>query len=82
MPKLPVVSHKELIKFLEKYGYSVERQKGSHVRLKKLFPSGHHSITVPTHKEIARGTLSDILEKVSIYTQTSKSKLIEELSQL
>lgn len=82
MPKLPVVSHKELLKLLNQLGYVVERQRGSHIRLKKSLPMGHHSITIPAHKEIAKGTLSDILEKVSIYTQTSKDQLIEMLSQL
>lgn len=81
MPKLPVVSCKKLIKFLENLGYRVERQKGSHIRLKKIIPGGHHSVTVPAHKEIAKGTLSDILEKVSIYVQISKDQLIDQLRQ-
>lgn len=34
MKKLPVVSGKNLIKALRKYGFCVERQKGAHVRLK------------------------------------------------
>lgn len=82
MPKLPVVSHKVLLKLLNQLGYDVERQRGSHIRLKKILPMGHHSITIPAHKEIAKGTLGDILEKVSIYTQISKDRLIEMLSQL
>ncbi len=34
MKNLPVVSGKNLIKALRKYGFWVERQKGAHVRLK------------------------------------------------
>ena len=82
MPKLPVVSYKELLKLLTRLGYVVDRQRGSHIRLKKRLPQGQHSITVPAHKEIAKGTLNDILEKVSIYVQTSKERLIELLNQL
>jgi len=36
LPKLPVVSGEELIKFLKKLGYEVIRQRGSHVRLEKI----------------------------------------------
>jgi len=32
-PKLPVVSGRQVIKVLERIGYRVVRQKGSHVRL-------------------------------------------------
>jgi predicted RNA binding protein YcfA (HicA-like mRNA interferase family) len=77
-----VVSGKELVKFLGGLGYSVERQKGSHIRLKKIIPGGHHSVTVPAHKEVAKGTLNDILEKVSIYAQISKDQLTRQLGQL
>ena len=82
MPKLPILSHEKLLKLLNQLGYVVERQHGSHLRLKKSLPMGHHSVTVPAHKEIAKGTLSDILEKVSIYTQISKDRLVEMLSQI
>jgi len=34
MPKLPILSGKEVIKKLEKHGYTIVRHKGSHVRLK------------------------------------------------
>jgi len=79
MPKLPVVSYKQLIKLLKQYGYEIDHQRGSHIRLKKQLPSGHHSITVPAHKEIAKGTLNDILDKVSHYVNLSKEQLIDNL---
>jgi len=82
MPKLPVVSFKELLKLLKTYGYEIDHQRGSHIRLKKSFPPGHHSITVPAHKEIAKGTLNDILEKVSPYTSLSKEQLIQKLREI
>jgi len=50
MPKLPVISYKQLIKLLKQLGYEIDHQRGSHIRLKKLLPSGQHSITVPAHK--------------------------------
>ena len=57
LPKLPVVSGYDLIKLLQKLGYEVIRQKGSHVQLRKVAASGTHSITIPKHPEISKGTL-------------------------
>jgi len=74
--KLPVISGKDLIKCLTSIGYSVTRQRGSHVRLEKETDAGTHKITVPNHNPIARGTLDDILNKVSIWNQITKEKLI------
>ena len=76
MLKLPVVSGKELIKLLTNLGYTTIRQKGSHIRLRKVTPMGEHNITVPYHKEIAKGTLNDILSKVSLWNSIPKENLI------
>ena len=76
MQKLPVVSGKQLIKLLARIGYSVVRQKGSHVRLFKSTPVGDHKITIPLHDEIAKGTLNDILSKVSLWNGIPKEELI------
>ena len=76
MQKLPVVSGKQLIKVLARMGYSVVRQKGSHVRLVKSTPVGDHKITIPLHDEIVKGTLNDILSKVSLWNGIPKDELI------
>jgi predicted RNA binding protein YcfA (HicA-like mRNA interferase family) len=77
--KLPVVSGKELLKMLHSLGYIAIRQRGSHIRLEKKTPAGIHKITIVDHKEIAKGTLNDILDKVSLWTQMSKKELINKL---
>ncbi|MHA1543302.1 MAG: type II toxin-antitoxin system HicA family toxin [Candidatus Hodarchaeales archaeon] len=79
MPKLPVVSGKKLLKILSKLGYQVVRQKGSHVSLLKKSEAGEHHITIVMHKEIAKGTLNDILTKIAIWNNISKVKLIDML---
>jgi len=65
MPKLPILSAKELVKIFEKAGYFSVRQKGSHIRMhcEKKDP-----ITIPNHKIIGRGLLKKILRdsKVSV----------------
>jgi len=79
--KLPVISGKRLITFLQDINYVIVRQRGSHVRLKKTTPAGTHKITIPNHDPIAKGTLNDILTKIAIWNQVSKETLIEELRQ-
>jgi len=59
VPKLPTLSGRELIKLLEKAGFSVVRQKGSHVSLQK----GQFRTVVPLHDELAKGTMLAILKQ-------------------
>lgn len=65
MPKLPVISGIKLVKFLSKRGYELDHQTGSHMILRqKIKP--FKRITVPNHKEIAKGTLRAILKQSGI----------------
>lgn len=63
-PRQPVVSGQQLIKALEKDGWAVARQRGSHVRLKK--PGRRYALVVPLHKEIRKGTLAGILRDADL----------------
>ncbi|MBM3156755.1 MAG: type II toxin-antitoxin system HicA family toxin [Chloroflexi bacterium] len=79
MPKLPQVSGDDIVRLLKSLDYKVVRQRGSHIRLKKTTQVGEHNITVPAHKVMAKGTLSDILNKVSLWNNISKQDLIKRL---
>ena len=81
MPKLPQVSGSDLVKLLQSLGYEVVRQRGSHIRLKKITAVGEHAITIPAHKVIAKGTLSDIIGKVSLWNNTPREELNRRLRQ-
>ena len=81
MPKLPQVSGAELVRLLQSLGYEVVRQRGSHIRLKKLTVLGEHAITVPAHKVIAKGTLSDIIGRVSLWNNIGREELNKRLRQ-
>ena len=76
-PKLPQISGQDLVRVLQKLGYEVLRQKGSHIRLRKMANAGAHNITIPEHKTIAKGTLNDIITKVSLWNNISKEELIK-----
>jgi len=79
MPKLPQVSGSQLTGLLQSLGYEVIRQRGSHIRLKKVTALGEHAVTIPTHKVIAKGTLGDIIGKVSLWNNISKEELIKRI---
>ena len=80
MPRLPQVSGRNLIRLLHSLGYVSIRQKGSHVRLRKITAVGEHNLTVPDHKVLAKGTLNDILTQVSLWNGVSKEELLTRLS--
>ncbi|HOW15733.1 type II toxin-antitoxin system HicA family toxin [Methanosarcina sp.] len=73
MSKLPVVSGKELVNVLEKVGFVVIRQKGSHVSLQKITDEKAYRTVVPLHTKLAKGTLLDILHQTGL----SKEELID-----
>jgi len=73
MPKLPVLSGKELIKILSKLGFQHIRTTGSHAILNKIDEKGKTTLPVPLHKELAKGTLKSIMRQADI----SLERLIE-----
>lgn len=62
MSKLPVISARSLLKILHGIGYDVDHQTGSHIILRNE-DHPYRRITVPNHKEIARGTLRYIIRQ-------------------
>jgi predicted RNA binding protein YcfA (HicA-like mRNA interferase family) len=63
--KLPVVSGEETVKALERLGWRVARRaSGSHIVLVK--EGSIYSLSVPDHKELARGTLRKILRLANV----------------
>ena len=61
MPKLPVLSAKRVIKALERMGFEIVRQSGSHIHLWN--DERRILVTVPNHKELAKGTLNGIIKQ-------------------
>jgi predicted RNA binding protein YcfA (HicA-like mRNA interferase family) len=71
---LPRVSGCEVVKALQKVGYESDRQRGSHVVLRQTVPP-HRRITVPDHKEVARGTLRTIIRQAGLTVDEFNSLL-------
>ncbi len=78
--KLPRdVSGEELARLLEKYGYQITRQTGSHIRLTSIIKDAQHHITIPRHKLLKVGTLSGILSDIASYLEVDRKTLMENL---
>ena len=75
MPKLPLLKAKELAKALQKLGFSLVRQQGSHMFFKH--PDGRTTV-VPNHagEEIDRGLLNKIIRKDLQMTREEFMKLL------
>lgn len=63
MSKLPVVSGKKVLRALMDIGYYVRDQGGSHIHLRH---PDRLPLTVPNHREIARGTLRTIIKSAGL----------------
>ena len=68
MPKLPRITGEEMVKALEKEGFEVVRQRGSHVQVRKCVEGKKVTFRVPIHKGkiLKLGTLRGILRKGGI----------------
>ncbi|MDJ0659240.1 MAG: type II toxin-antitoxin system HicA family toxin [Crocosphaera sp.] len=64
MSKLPVVSGKQCIKALEKVGFVIFRQRGSHITMVRENPQCQ--VTIPNHKTVAKGTLRAIIRQADL----------------
>lgn len=66
MPKLPIVSGSEAVKALKRLGFFIDRQRGSHVVMKKVAPNGEIGCVIPMHREVAAGTLRSALKLAGV----------------
>jgi len=64
--KVPSLSYVVVVKALQRDGWTIVRQKGSHIRLQKRIGNELLKITVPAHNPIKCSTLAHILKQASI----------------
>jgi predicted RNA binding protein YcfA (HicA-like mRNA interferase family) len=73
LSKLPVPPAKKVIKALERFGFKIHRQSGSHIHMWNAERS--LLVTVPNHPELARGTLRAIIRQAKL----EKDEFLKEL---
>lgn len=65
MPKLPCVSGAKVAKALERLGFVRQRQKGSHLIMRR----GGDVCVVPMHREVDQGTLRGVLRQAGVSSE-------------
>ncbi|MEP6924889.1 MAG: type II toxin-antitoxin system HicA family toxin [Pyrinomonadaceae bacterium] len=60
----PILSGREVVRVLESFGWTVARQKGSHIVMTKQ--NEIVTLSIPDHKEVARGTLRSLIRSANL----------------
>ena len=66
MNHVPNLSYREIIRALQRNGWVVVRQRGSHIRLQKHAGDRVLKLTVPAHLPVKRSTLREILKQAEL----------------
>lgn len=62
---LPVISGRQAVKAFEQLAYQIDHQTGSHIILRQAM-APHRRLTIPDHRELARGTLRAIIRQAGL----------------
>jgi predicted RNA binding protein YcfA (HicA-like mRNA interferase family) len=71
MPNLPRVSGAQAVRALERLGFVVARQRGSHIVMRR----GSVGCVVPNHRELKTGTLAGVLKQAGVSVEEFTSAL-------
>jgi predicted RNA binding protein YcfA (HicA-like mRNA interferase family) len=60
---LPVCSGQDAVKAFGRLGYQIDHQTGSHIILRH---SNRRRLTIPNHRELAKGTLRALIREAGL----------------
>ena len=66
MSSIPSLSYRQVINALQRAGFVVVRQRGSHIRLQKRTAERVYKLTVPAHTRIKKATLARIIKDAGL----------------
>ena len=64
MPGLPVLSGQETVRYFQRLGWIVARQRGSHIVMTK--PGEIATLSVPNHSSVGKGTLRSLIRHAGL----------------
>jgi predicted RNA binding protein YcfA (HicA-like mRNA interferase family) len=73
MASLPVIGGSEAVKVFQRFGWIVARQTSSHIIMTK--DGEIASLSIPTHREVARGTLRSLIRSANLTVDEFVQKL-------
>ena len=65
MPRLRVLSSNDVIKVFKSFGFEVQDQTGSHIKMSRRTILQKQILIVPNHKTLAKGTLHTLYKQAS-----------------
>ena len=75
MTGIPNLPYRKVVVALQRTGFVVVRQKGSHIRLHKRAGEEIIKVTVPAHVSIKKGTLGRIIKDAGLTIEEFKELL-------
>jgi len=66
VPKVPTLPYDRVVRALQRAGWVVVRQQGSHIRLHRHVDDTTLKLVVPAHRPIKRSTLAHILKQAQL----------------
>ena len=66
MSVIPSLAYREILRALQRDGWVIIRQRGSHIRLQKHMGERTLKLTVPAHIPVKRSTLGHILKQAEL----------------
>lgn len=75
MTEVPSLSYRKVVNALQRAGFVVVRQRGSHIRLQKRTKERVIKLTVPAHTTIKKTTLARIIKDANLSVEEFKGLL-------
>ncbi|MDP2937239.1 MAG: type II toxin-antitoxin system HicA family toxin [Dehalococcoidia bacterium] len=75
MTEAPSLPYLKVVNALQRAGFTVIRQRGSHIRLQKRTREGLIKITVPAHKPVKKTTLAKLIKQSGLSLEEFKELL-------
>jgi predicted RNA binding protein YcfA (HicA-like mRNA interferase family) len=72
MNRLPVCSGRDAVRAFGRLGYAVDHQTSSHIILRH---PNRRRLTVPDHRELAKGTLRSLIREAGITKEQFRERL-------
>lgn len=72
MPKPRRLSGSDIVRILEQFGFVVENQRGSHMKLSRFEHNGKQVLLISNHKELKTGAVVGIFRQAVRYIPESE----------
>ena len=66
MTSIPSISYRRVVNALQRAGFVVVRQRGSHIRLQKRVGESALKLTIPAHNPVKKSTLAKIIKDAGL----------------